>query len=88
MCLASMFTATPRPAARIFCAKCSSHLTLLRACCVPLCRGLQSTDNKYFNGKKRFTHLVMQGRFKHDVKASDLWTGHEWFQISDLVPTR
>lgn len=50
-------------------------------------RGLQSTDNKYFNGKKRFTHLVMQGRFKHDVKASDLWTGHEWFQISDLVPT-
>jgi hypothetical protein len=32
--------------------------------------------------------MVMQGRFKHDVMASDLWTGHEWFQISNLVPTR
>jgi hypothetical protein len=52
------------------------------------CRGLKSTDDKYFTGKKRYTHLVMQGRFKHDVMASDLWTGHEWFQISNLVPTR
>lgn len=51
-------------------------------------RGLKSTDDKYFSGKKRYTHLVMQGRFKHDVMASDLWTGHEWFQISNLVPTR
>jgi hypothetical protein len=54
-------------------------------CC---CRGLKSTDNKYFAGKKRYTHIVMQGRFKHDVNASELWTGHEWFQITDLVPTR
>lgn len=57
--------------------------------CLPLSpRGLKSTDDKYFTGKKRYTHLVMQGRFKHDVNASDLWTGHEWFQISNLVPTR
>jgi hypothetical protein len=55
-------------------------------CCC--CRGLKSSDNKYFSGKKRYTHIVMQGRFKHDVKASELWTGHEWFQITDLVPTR
>lgn len=51
-------------------------------------RGLKSSDDKYFTGKKRYTHVVMQGRFKHDVSASDLWTGHEWFQVSDLVPTR
>jgi hypothetical protein len=50
-------------------------------------RGLKSSDDKYFTGKKRYTHVVMQGRFKHDVSASDLWTGHEWFQVSDLVPT-
>jgi hypothetical protein len=49
---------------------------------------LKSSDDKYFTGKKRYTHVVMQGRFKHDVSASDLWTGHEWFQVSDLVPTR
>jgi hypothetical protein len=51
-------------------------------------RGLKSTDDKYFTGKKRYTHVVMQGRFKHDVSAADLWTGHEWFQVTDLVPTR
>jgi hypothetical protein len=22
------------------------------------------------------------------VKASDFWSGHEWFSVSDLVPTR
>eukprot|EP00879_Flechtneria_rotunda_P006722 GHRR01007062.1.p1 GENE.GHRR01007062.1~~GHRR01007062.1.p1 ORF type:complete len:368 (+),score=129.92 GHRR01007062.1:238-1341(+) len=50
-------------------------------------RGLQSTHRQVFNGKKRYVHLAMQGRLKRDVKASDYWNGHEWFSISNLMPT-
>jgi hypothetical protein len=54
-------------------------------CC---CRGLGSTQEGKFEGKKRFLHIAFQGRFKRDVKASDFWSGHEWFSVSDMVPTR
>jgi hypothetical protein len=52
------------------------------------CRGLGSSNEAKFEGKKRFLHIAFQGRFKRDVKASDFWSGHEWFSVSDLVPTR
>jgi hypothetical protein len=51
-------------------------------------RGLGSSNEAKFEGKKRFLHIAFQGRFKQDVKASDFWSGHEWFSVSDLVPTR
>ncbi|KAF6251325.1 hypothetical protein COO60DRAFT_1645177 [Scenedesmus sp. NREL 46B-D3] len=50
-------------------------------------RGLGNTHEGKFEGKKRFLHIAFQGRFKRDVKASDFWSGHEWFNVSDLVPT-
>lgn len=50
-------------------------------------KGLKTTNNAMFQGKKRFLHIAMQGRYRHDVSAADMWTGHEWFQVSDLVPT-
>eukprot|EP00882_Tetradesmus_deserticola_P002696 GHRQ01002867.1.p1 GENE.GHRQ01002867.1~~GHRQ01002867.1.p1 ORF type:complete len:384 (+),score=150.50 GHRQ01002867.1:204-1355(+) len=50
-------------------------------------RGLSNTQQGRFSGKKRFLHLAIQGRFKRDLKASDFWSGHEFFNVSDLVPT-
>uniref|UniRef100_A0A383W1Y2 Domain of unknown function at the cortex 1 domain-containing protein n=1 Tax=Tetradesmus obliquus TaxID=3088 RepID=A0A383W1Y2_TETOB len=50
-------------------------------------RGLENTKEHKFSGKKRFLHIAFQGRFKRDVKASDFWSGHEWFSVSDMVPT-
>eukprot|EP00878_Enallax_costatus_P019156 GHUV01020200.1.p1 GENE.GHUV01020200.1~~GHUV01020200.1.p1 ORF type:complete len:265 (+),score=64.29 GHUV01020200.1:156-950(+) len=49
-------------------------------------RGLKSTDPSVFLGKKRFLHIAIQGRFKRDLKASDIWGGHEWFAITNLLP--
>lgn len=54
----------------------------------PTCRGLKSSSKSVFVGKKRFLHIAIQGKLKRDVKASDIWTGHEWFQLPQLVPTR
>eukprot|EP00775_Hariotina_reticulata_P007980 gene7980-8178_t len=45
-------------------------------------RGLKSSKHNIFEGKKRY------GRFKRDIKASDFWNGHEWFSVTDIVPTR
>jgi hypothetical protein len=57
-------------------------------CVLHHCRGLGNSNEGKFEGKKRFLHIAFQGRFKRDVKASDFWSGHEWFSVSDLVPTR
>ena len=35
-------------------------------------RGMPGADERLFAGKKRFTHLVMQGRLKRPVKAQHL----------------
>ncbi|KAF8062072.1 hypothetical protein HT031_004332 [Scenedesmus sp. PABB004] len=50
-------------------------------------KGVPSTVPGVFEGKKRFLHFALQGRFKRPIKASDYWTGHEWFSVSDVMPT-
>lgn len=35
-------------------------------------------DNSYFSGRKRIFQTVVQGRFKENVQATDVMTGHEF----------
>jgi hypothetical protein len=67
---------------------CATSLSLSPSETHHHCRGLGNSNEGKFEGKKRFLHIAFQGRFKRDVKASDFWSGHEWFSVSDLVPTR
>eukprot|EP00879_Flechtneria_rotunda_P000886 GHRR01001013.1.p1 GENE.GHRR01001013.1~~GHRR01001013.1.p1 ORF type:complete len:385 (+),score=83.84 GHRR01001013.1:3271-4425(+) len=50
-------------------------------------RGLESTKQHVFAGKKRYMHVAIQGTIDRDIRASDYWTGQEWFTMSDLLPT-
>mmetsp|Transcript_33744 Transcript_33744/g.68776 ORF Transcript_33744/g.68776 Transcript_33744/m.68776 type:complete len:607 (-) Transcript_33744:144-1964(-) len=43
-------------------------------------------DSEYFSGKKRIFQSVVQGRFKEDVRVSDVLTGHEFVRPLKNLP--
>jgi hypothetical protein len=43
-------------------------------------------DAKYFSGRKRIFQSIVQGRFKEDVKVSDVMTGHEFARPLKNLP--
>ena len=45
-----------------------------------------NSDQKYFQGKKRLHQVVIQGRFKKNIKASDIFTGRKFEKPLALVP--
>jgi hypothetical protein len=40
---------------------------------------------EYFEGKKRFKHIVVQGQFKEKMKMSDAWIG-EVYEKPMIMP--
>ena len=45
-----------------------------------------NSDQKYFQGKKRLHQVVIQGRFKKNIKVSDVLTGRKFEKPLALVP--
>lgn len=43
-------------------------------------------DAKYFSGRKRIFQSIIQGRFKEEVKAGDVMTGHEFCKPLKNLP--
>lgn len=43
-------------------------------------------DEKYFSGRKRIFQSIVQGRFKEEVKVSDVMTGHEFARPLKNLP--
>ncbi|KAL3779183.1 hypothetical protein ACHAW5_009380 [Stephanodiscus triporus] len=43
-------------------------------------------DAKYFSGRKRIFQSIIQGRFKEEVKVSDVMTGHEFARPLKNLP--
>jgi hypothetical protein len=43
-------------------------------------------DAKYFSGRKRIFQSIVQGRFKEEVKVSDVMTGHEFARPLKNLP--
>jgi hypothetical protein len=49
-------------------------------------RGLSSTQKPVFEGKKRFFHIMVQGKFKRPVGASALCMGQEFVKAGNVPP--